>query len=103
MPYDLIPISIPLIIAYIGTYVLYKKHLITKALHIRIWNILILISFLIAAGIGITLIALLEYDITLSLSPKMLFWHVEGGIAMFVISIFHIHFYWNSFKKLIFG
>jgi len=98
MIYHLIPISLPLILIYVATFVLYKKRIITRALHVRIWNILILITFLIAAGFGIILIALIEQGITISLSPAMLFWHVEVGIAMFAISIFHIHCYWDSSK-----
>jgi hypothetical protein len=101
MPYDLVPISLALIVAYIFTYTLYKKKVIHRALHVRIWNILILVTFLVSAIAGIILIALIEWGITVYLSPSLLFWHVDIGIALFAISIFHIHCYWKSFRKVI--
>jgi len=37
-----------------------------------------------------------EYGITIPNSQGILYWHVEFGIAMFWIAIFHIHSYWMS-------
>jgi hypothetical protein len=96
MTYDLITISIILIIAYLGSYILYHKDYIKKSTHIRLWNILILITFLISAGAGLVLLGLVEYGIALSISQELLYWHVQFAIAMFWIAIFHIHSYWMS-------
>lgn len=99
MTYDLITISIPLILAYSGSYLLYHKNYIKKALHVRIWNILILITFLISAGAGLVLLSLVEYGLALPFSQSLLYWHIEFGIAMFWIALFHIHSYWIPSKK----
>jgi type VI protein secretion system component VasK len=96
MTYDLITISIPLILAYYGSYLLYHKNYIKKSLHIRLWNILILITFLVSVVAGLTLLILIEYGIVLPISQTLLYWHVEFAIAMFWIALFHIHSYWMS-------
>lgn len=48
MTYELISVSIILILGYLGSYLLYQKNYLKKATHIRLWNILILITFLIS-------------------------------------------------------
>jgi hypothetical protein len=77
MTYDLITISIPLILTYCASYILYRKNHIKRSLHIRLWNILILITFLVSAGAGLTLISLVEYGIALPISQTLLYWHIE--------------------------
>ena len=94
MTYDLISISITLIVAYLGSYILYREDYIKKSIHIRLWNILILITFLISAGAGLVLLGLAEYGVALPISQELLYWHVQIAIAMFWIAIFHIHSYW---------
>lgn len=96
MTYDLLSISIPLILAYCGSYFLYHNNYIKKAVHIRLWNILILITFLVSICAGLTLLSLVEYGIALPISQTLLYWHIEFGIAMFWIALFHIHSYWKS-------
>ena len=99
MTYDLITISIPLILAYCASYILYHKNHIKRSFHIRLWNILILITFLVSLGAGLTLLSLVEYGIALPISQTLLYWHIEFGIAMFWIAIFHIHSYWKYPQK----
>jgi len=94
MTYDLIIISITLIVAYLVSYILYREDYIKKSIHIRLWNILILITFLISAGAGLVLIGLAQYGVALPISQELLYWHVQIAIAMFWIAIFHIHSYW---------
>lgn len=96
MTYDLITISILLILAYCGSYILYQENYIKKSAHIRLWNILILITFLVSVGAGLTLLGLVEYGVALPISQSLLYWHIEFGIAMFWIALFHIHSYWKS-------
>ena len=96
MTYELISVSIILILGYLGSYLLYQKNYLKKATHIRLWNILILITFLISVVAGLILLCLVEYGITIPNSQGILYWHVEFGITMFWIAIFHIHSYWMS-------
>lgn len=103
MPYEFIPISFIVIFTYLITYVLYNEKEITKAEHMRIWNIIILLSSLILISIGLILAALIEYGINVTIAFTILFWHVEVGIALVPITLIHIHFYWKSFKKITLG
>ena len=96
MSYDIIPISIILLVAYLGSYLLYRNNYIKKSTHIRLWNILILLTFLVSAGAGLILLILAEYGIALPISQSLLYWHVQFAIAMFWIALFHIHSYWMS-------
>ncbi len=69
--------------------------------HRKIWNILLLITFLISGIFGILLVLRINYGIEIPLYSDLLFWHVEFGIAMTIISIFHITWHWKYFKKMI--
>ncbi|MFO8077014.1 MAG: hypothetical protein R6U21_00005 [Thermoplasmatota archaeon] len=69
--------------------------------HKKIWNVLLLITFLVSGIFGIILAILVSYGIRLSFYADLLFWHVEFGIAMAVISIFHMAWHWRYYKKMI--
>lgn len=103
MSYEFIPISFIVIFTYLITYVLYNEKEITKAEHMRIWNIIILLSSLILISIGLILAALIEYGINVTIAFTLLFWHVEVGIALVPITLIHIHFYGKSFKRITLG
>lgn len=96
MTYDLIPISITLIVAYLISFIFYRRGYMKKSTHIRLWNILILITFLLSVGFGLVLLSLVECGIALPINQSLLYWHVEFAIAMFWVSLFHIHSYWKS-------
>lgn len=100
MAYHLLPISLVLILLYFITYILSKKKIISIINHKKIWNVLLLITFLISGILGIILIIEINFGITIPLPFNMLFWHVEIGIAMFVICIIHIIERWNYFKNI---
>lgn len=93
MVYDLILPSIPFIAGYLVTYLLYKKRLIKKSIHVNIWNFIIGIAFLICAGGGFLLLILLELGITLPINFGLMYWHVELGITLALVAVFHHHVY----------
>jgi uncharacterized membrane protein len=103
MTYYLLPISLTFLILYLFSYLLLKKGYLKRSRHVQIWNILILITFLVSVGVGMILIGLVEYGLALPISKDLLYWHVQVAIAMFMISIFHIHVYWKSFRSYTFG
>ena len=98
--YHLIPISLFLILLYFITHILSKKKIISVVNHRKIWNFLLLITFLISGLLGILLIIRINFGIIIPLPFNTLFWHVETGIAMFVISIFHTLWHWAYFKRM---
>ena len=99
--YHLIPILIISLIFYITSHILSKKNKISVSKHRRIWNILLLATFLISGILGILLVIRINFGINFPLPFNILFWHVEFGIAMSIISMFHIAWHWNYFKNII--
>lgn len=97
--YHLLPITVALTLAYLVSHILTKKQKISLPAHRKFWNMLLLISFLISALLGIWLVIKINFGININLSLNPLFWHVEIGIAMTIISIFHIIWHWNYFKN----
>ena len=100
MTYHLIPISLFLIIFYAIMRILLKRDIIHMINYRKIWNVLLLISFLISGILGIVLIVEINFGIKFLLPFDFLFWHVEIGIAMFIICTLHIAERWNYFKNL---
>ena len=100
MAYEFIPISLMVIIIYLITYTLLKENVTTKAMHMKLWNLIILFSCLILVIISIILTFIIEYSFDTSLASDILFWHVEFGIALVPVAIIHIYFYRKSFRKI---
>lgn len=100
MGYDVLIPSIPIIIGYLLTYTCYKKDLIKKRLHVSLWNLAILLTFLVSGLGGFVLLFLLDLGVSSPISAQLLYWHVEFGITMILVGLFHIHTYWNSTKNL---
>ena len=99
--YYFLPILLILLFFYFVTFTLSKKKKIKITQHRKIWNVLLLITFLISGIFGITLALLISYGIRLSFYSDLLFWHVEFGISMAIISIFHIAWHWKYYKRII--
>lgn len=97
-------ISIILTLIYLVSFTLSKLKKISVASHRQTWNILLLITFLVSGLLGLLLTIRIQYGINFQLPFNMLFWHVEAGIAMTLISIFHIlwhlPYYLNIFRKI---
>ena len=98
--YYFVPIAVVLFILYAFTYILSKKKKIKRIQHRKIWNVLLLITFLVSGIFGIILAILISYGIRLSFYSDLLFWHVEFGIAMAMISFFHIGWHWNYYRRI---
>ena len=98
--YYFLPIAGILFIIYSITLALSRKKKIKLALHRKIWNFILLITFLISGTFGLILAIILSYGIRLDFYSDLLFWHVEMGISMAIISIFHILWHLKYFKKM---
>lgn len=101
MGYETFIPSIPVIISYLVTYTCYKKNIIKKRVHISIWNLAILLTFLVSGLGGFFLVILMDLGLTSPVNGQLLYWHVEFGITMIFVGLFHIHTYWNSTKKML--
>lgn len=98
--YYFIPIAVLLFISYIVTHTMSKKKKITVSKHRNMWNIILLVTFVVSGFSGLILAILISYGIRLSFYSDLLFWHVETGIAMAILSLFHIIWHRRYFKRL---
>lgn len=96
--YHIIPIAVILIILYLLTHILSKKDVIKVADHRKLWNWALLATFAVVGILGLILAMCINYGWEVPFSTKTLFYHVEIGIAMAVISIFHILWHWNYWR-----
>lgn len=98
--YHFIPITIILIILYLSTFYLYKRKIFTRITHLIIWNCILLVSFILSSVLGILLIIRVNFGLSILLPFNILFWHVEFGIVMMVIGIFHLIYNWRFYKYI---
>jgi hypothetical protein len=97
--YFLLILIISTILYFLSSFLSRKGKIYSPIIHKKIWNILLLVFFLGVGISGILFVLRLEFGMNLSWFPKMLFWHVETGIIMAIISIFHIIWHWKYFKS----
>lgn len=99
--YFFIPIILLLVVLYLISLILSKKKKIKAVQHRKIWNLLLLITFLVSGILGILLVLKVSYGIEILFYSTALFFHVEFGIAMTFISIFHILWHRKYFRKML--
>jgi hypothetical protein len=93
--YHVFAIIITVLLAYCLTFVLVKRGKLALIIHRRIWNYLLLVVFLASALLGLFLAIQIDYNLPLNWYRISLWLHVEFGIIMATISIFHI--VWHSY------
>jgi hypothetical protein len=101
LSYYLSPIILIISALYGLSYLLSTKHIIKVVVHRRIWNIILLVSTMISALLGLLLILGIDFGIDISFPFNSLFWHVEAGIAMGLVAVFHIAWHWRYFQKML--
>jgi spermidine synthase len=87
------------IAGYIFSVVLVRKKILALIIHRRIWNYILLISFLISGLLGLVLAFFIDYRLSVAWYREFLWLHVESGIVMAIISLFHIGWHWRYFKQ----
>jgi hypothetical protein len=98
--YNFFPLTIFLILIYIVSHVLSKRGKISIRTHRKIWNVLLTITFLLAGLTGVYFVLKINYGFTISTSFNLMRLHVQTGIAMTLICIFHIIWHWPYFKYI---
>lgn len=99
-PYPLITICLATLLLYAGSVALVKLGKIKKVTHRKLWNMLLLISFLMSGILGLLLVFQMNYDFWMKGFGTFLTLHVDFGIAMAIISIFHVCWHLSYFKNL---
>ena len=99
-PYHIFSVSIALIVLYIISLVLVKVKIYRKAMHRKIWNIALTTTFLLSACLGFILAIYINHQTLPTHYLHLLKYHVDFGIAMTVITMFHILWHLNYFKTV---
>jgi len=99
--YNVSPIAIGFFLIYGASFVLHKTKRIRLATHRKVWNVLLAATFLITGIFGLILTVQLDYELPFRIPFDLLFWHVEAGVAMTLISLFHLGWHFNYYKNLV--
>lgn len=86
---------------YLLTFILVKTKVLQKVYQRRIWNAILLVAALVSCIFGLILTINVNY---MFLGPQaykfLITWHVEAGIVMTIICIFHIIWHLKYYKNL---
>lgn len=90
-------------VAYFFSWILAQRKIITMVRHRALWNIVLLISFLVSGVLGLWLAFSLDQKLSITWYREILWLHVEGGMVMAMIAFFHllwhIRYYLNIFNR----
>lgn len=98
--YGFANITLVLFVLYLATYILKEKKKITLLNFRRIWNVVLLISFLLVGLSGVLLIIRINWGFYIALPFNILHWHVETGTVMFWSALFHVSWYWRFYAVM---
>lgn len=99
--YNVSPIAIALFVIYAASFGLYKAKRIRVTTHRRIWNVLLLVTFLMTGALGLTMAIRRDYALMFSFPINMIFWHVESGVVMVLVSVFHLSWHLTYYRDLL--
>lgn len=101
--YYLVPLSITTLIIYLVTYLFYLENRLKRDIFYKIWNYVLIFSFLVTGVTGLILMIVVSQSIRSSWNLTIDFWHAEFAIIMVVSTLFHFHLYWNQLKNVFKG
>lgn len=84
-----IPLLVIVLLAYFGSLVMVKKGKITLLNQRRFWNIVLLVSFVIVASLGMLMAVLIDLNIPILIYRTIISLHVKAGVVMAVVAMFH--------------
>jgi spermidine synthase len=99
-PYLIFPVGILALILYLTTLSLSRLSIIKRVTHRKIWNVLLLTTFFVTAVLGLILAIQVNYKIKIPFTGLLLTLHVDFGIGMTSIAIFHFLWHWNYYLRL---
>jgi hypothetical protein len=101
--YYVSPVAILFLLVYATSFVLYRTHSIRVTTHRKVWNLLLLATFLVTGALGIMLAIGISQDPPWLLPRALLFWHVETGVVMSFISFFHLGWHVRYYLSTVTG
>ncbi|MDI6881831.1 MAG: hypothetical protein AB7S37_01925 [Methanobacteriales archaeon] len=74
--------------------------LVNRRWHVNLWNLIIFMAFIVSGIGGFILLSMLEYGVKAPFNHQLLYWHVEAGVGLMIITIFHFHYYKGSIYRV---
>jgi amino acid transporter len=99
--YNVSLIAVALFLVYAVSFFLYKTKRIRITSHRKVWNVLLLVTFLITGIFGLILAVRRDYVLLFAFPVNLLLWHVEAGVVMTVISLFHVSWHLSYYRDLL--
>lgn len=99
-PYNLLLITALTLGGYLCTHLMKRFGLIRQITHRRIWNTVLLITFLFSGLLGLMLVVQINYNILGDWYLLFLDLHVEFGISMALVSVIHALWHVKYYKQL---
>lgn len=100
-PYNIILITSIVLLAYLLTFILVKTGKLKKLSHRKLWNVILLLTFLVSCLLGFLLALQINYGFCMDWFRNFLKWHVEFGIAMTLIAVIHIIWHYKYYINMI--
>ncbi|MBN1598704.1 MAG: hypothetical protein JW894_10445 [Bacteroidales bacterium] len=102
-PYLLLPLGILTILLYLVSHLLVRLNIWSRSSHRKLWNVVLLFVFLSTAVLGLLLAIQINYKLEWKTVNELLKWHVDLGIALSFVAVFHLiwnfSYYVNLFRK----
>ena len=97
------PVAIAFLLIYGVSFALYRTKRLKVATHRKIWNVLLMVTFLLCGILGLVLTVGVMRNPPIKPPAWLLVWHVEAGIAMCLISVFHIGWHLRYYLAIVTG
>jgi len=100
-PYPIVQLCAAVLLFYVFTLLGVRNKIIKKITHRRIWNCILLISFILSCIGGLFLIIQMNYAVAMELLSFILSLHVWTGIVFALVGIIHILWHLPYFSRII--
>ncbi len=97
--YNFILITSIVFVSYFLSFYLTKTRKITLIQHRRFWNLILLITFLVSCLLGLFLAFSIDNQLSLSWYLPLIWYHVEFGIVMTLVGLFHALWHLPYYKN----
>ncbi|MFO7843219.1 MAG: hypothetical protein R6V16_05355 [Bacteroidales bacterium] len=99
--YGFLPIAASALIVYLISYFFTRTPKFKFTTHRRVWNLLLLISFMVTGMLGMFMAFVISFGLDISYPYTILKIHVGFGIVWFIIATFHFLWHLSYFRKSI--
>jgi len=102
-PYSVVTIIVLCLLFYGVSLALVRLGIISVRSQQKFWNTLLLLAITVAGSLGLLLAITINFKIDFPVTDSILVWHVDFGIALFLIAVFHfsahVKYYLALFDK----